>query len=207
MNNNKNAEKILDFIMKFKNEKGFIPSVREIGKAIGLSSTSTIAYYLNKLEQDGKIKRSGNKNRAIEIITPNKQIIPEFTQNDDVFIDIPLLGQIAAGTPILATQNIEDNFKLPTNLFHGDSLFMLKVRGTSMINAGINNGDLVIVKKQNDAENGEIVAAMWNDEATVKRFFKEENRIRLQPENDALSPIYLDSVEILGKVVGLIRKM
>lgn len=210
MNNNKNAEKILEFIIKFKKENGFIPSVREIGKEMKLSSTSTIAYYLNKLENEGKIKRSGNKNRAIEIIDQNKRFDENMTQNDvdDVdFVSIPLVGEIAAGSPILATENIEDNFKLPTNLFHGDSLFMLKVKGTSMINAGINNGDFVIVKKQNDAENGEIVAAMWNDEATVKRFFKENGRIRLQPENDLLSPIYLDSVDIMGKVVGLIRKM
>ena len=207
MNNNKNAEKILEFILKFKKEKGFIPSVREIGKEMNLSSTSTIAYYLNKLENDGKIKRSGNKNRAIEVINENKDFEVNCTQNDMDFVNIPLVGEIAAGTPILAVQNIEDSFKLPTNLFHGDSLFMLKVKGTSMINAGINSGDFVIVKKQNDAENGEIVAAMWNDEATVKRFFKENGRIRLQPENDALSPIYLDSVDILGKVVGLIRKM
>ena len=206
MNNNKNAEKIYNFIVKFKSEKGFIPSVREIGGALGLSSTSTIAYYLDRLEKDGKIKRSGNKNRAIEIIQ-NEQNTFKIAQNNDDFVDIPLVGQIAAGTPILAIQNVEDNFKIPTNLFHGEDLFMLKVKGTSMINAGINSGDFVIVKKQNDAENGEIVAAMWNDEATVKRLFKEKNQIRLQPENDALSPIYLDSVEILGKVVGLIRKM
>ena len=207
MNNNKNTEKIFNFIVKFKNEKGFIPSVREIGSAIGLSSTSTIAYYLNKLEQDGKIKRSGNKNRAIEIITNDTKSTENTPPVYDDFINIPLVGQIAAGTPILAIQNVEDNFKIPTNLFHGSDLFMLKVKGTSMINAGINSGDFVIVKKQNCAENGEIVAAMWNDEATVKRFYKEENRIRLQPENDSLSPIYLDNVEILGKVVGLIRKM
>lgn len=206
MNNNKNAEKIFNFIIDFKNKNGFIPSVREIGKEMNLSSTSTIAYYLGKLEQDGKIKRSGNKNRAIEIVDKSTLIIQNTSNNDD-FVDIPLVGQIAAGTPILATQNLEDNFKIPTNLFHGENLFMLKVKGTSMINAGINSGDFVIVKKQDDAENGEIVAAMWNDEATVKRFFKEENRIRLQPENDSLSPIYLDSVTILGKVVGLIRKM
>lgn len=206
MNNNKNAEKILEFIIKYKNEKGFIPSVREIGKELGLSSTSTIAYYLNKLQNEGKIKRSGNRNRAIEILNAEDEKFENMLNNDD-FVDIPLVGQIAAGAPILATENIEDNFKLPTNLFHGDSLFMLKVKGTSMINAGINNGDYVIVKKQSYAENGEIVAAMWNDEATVKRFFKEKDKIRLQPENDNLSPIMLDSVDILGKVVGLIRKM
>lgn len=208
MINNKNAEKIYNFILKFKNEKGFIPSVREIAKEMNLSSTSTIAYYLSKLENDGKIKRSGNKNRAIEIVGETTQTLKiENLPNYADFVDIPLVGQIAAGSPILAAQNIEDNFKLPINLFHGEDLFMLKVKGTSMINAGINNGDFVIVKKQNDAENGEIVAAMWNDEATVKRFFKEEKRIRLQPENDNLSPIYLDNVSILGKVVGLIRKM
>ena len=200
MKSNKNIERVYNFIVDFNVKNGYNPSVREICKATGLSSTSTIAYYLDKLEKDGKIKRSGNKNRAMEILDKPQTKIEEF-------VNIPLIGQIAAGKPILAVENLEDNFKIPQNLFHGDDLFMLKIKGESMINVGINNGDLVIIKKQNNAENGEIVAALIDDSATVKRFYKENNGFRLQPENDSMEPIYVNEVDIIGKVVGLIRKM
>lgn len=200
MKSNKNIEKVYNFIVDFNLKNGYNPSVREICKATALSSTSTIAYYLDKLEKEGKIKRSGNKNRAMEII--NKPII-----KSENFVDIPLVGQIAAGKPILAMENLEENFKMPQNLFHGEDLFMLRIVGESMINVGINNGDLVIIKKQNYAENGEIVAALVDDSATVKRFYKEKSGFRLQPENDTMSPIYVDEIEIIGKVVGLVRKM
>lgn len=200
MNKNNNLEKIYSYMVDFLAKNGYIPSVREIGKAVGLSSTSTIFYYINKLEKMGRIKKSSNKNRAIAILSEEKLEVNNF-------VNIPLVGQIAAGSPILAIENIEDNFNLPSKLFKGGDLFMLKVKGDSMIETGINNGDYIVVKKQNYAENGEIVAAMWNDEATVKRFFKENGRIRLQPENPSFKPIIVDNVDILGKVVGLIRKI
>lgn len=205
MKNNKTADKIYEYIVDFVNNNGYIPSTRELCKHFNIASTSTIAYYLGKLEEQGKIKRSGNRNRAIEILDRKPKVLTSI-ENDD-FVSIPLVGQIAAGVPILAEQNVEDNFSLPTNLFRGVDLFMLNVRGDSMIEVGINDGDMIIVKKQNTAENGEIVAAMWNDEATVKRFYKENGHIRLQPENSTMAPIILPDVTILGKVIGLIRKI
>jgi repressor LexA len=166
-------------------------------RAIKVSSTSTISYYLNKLEMSGLIKKSPNKNRALEIVGE--------TFNLANYIKIPVVGKITAGEPILAIENTEEYFIASPSLFRGDGLFILTVSGESMINAGIYDGDKIVVKQQSSAENGEIVAALIDGFATVKRFYKEENRYRLQPENDTMDPIYTDSVEILGKVVGLIR--
>lgn len=193
--------KLLRVINIHLTEKGYPPTVREMADEMGVSSTSTVQYYLKLLEEQGKIKRGGNKNRAIEVIKELSTVI------DDNSIKVPLVGTVAAGTPILAVENYEDQLTLPKHFFKGgEQLFMLNVKGDSMIEAGIYNGDYVIVKKQNYADNSDIVVAMLNGSATVKRFFKEENHIRLQPENSSMQPIYCFDVDILGKVVGVIRK-
>ncbi len=191
-------EELLAFIKNHQEEFGYPPTVREMCRAIKVSSTSTISYYLNKLETSGLIKKSPNKNRALEIVGE--------TFNFSDYVKIPIVGKITAGEPILAVENTEEYFIASPSLFRGDGLFILTVSGESMINAGIFNGDKIVVRQQSTAQNGEIVAALIDGLATVKRFYKEENRYRLQPENDTMEPIYTDHVEILGKVVGLIRK-
>jgi len=203
-----NLKKLMDFIIEFNSNNGYMPSVREMGKEIGIKSTSTIYYYLNILQQKNLIRKNNSKNiaRAFEIVKEKPKFIQynEFCPN---IVNIPLVGTITAGTPILAVENIESQFGFPDDLFGNGELFMLNVTGESMIDAGIYNNDIIIVHKQNFANNGEIVAALIDDCATVKRFYKEENRIRLQPENPTMSPIYCDDCLILGKVVGLVRKM
>lgn len=191
-------EELLNFIRNHQEEFGYPPTVREMCRAIKVSSTSTISYYLNKLENNGQIKKCPNKNRALEIVGE------AFNFSD--YVKIPIVGKITAGEPILAVENTEEYFLASPSLFRGDGLFILTVSGESMINAGIFNGDKIVVRQQSSAENGEIVAALIDGMATVKRFYKEEGRFRLQPENDSMGPIYTDHVEILGKVVGLIRK-
>ncbi|MDS1030129.1 transcriptional repressor LexA [Bacillota bacterium LX-D] len=186
-------QNILDFIIKKINEKGYPPSVREIGAAVGLKSTSTVHGHLNQLEEKGYIKRDPTKPRTIEILGHQK------------IIDVPLVGKITAGQPILAVENVEETFPLPYNLIQNNDVFMLTVVGDSMIEAGILDGDYVIVRKQSNAKNGDIVAALLGEEATVKRFFKEQGSIRLQPENKYMSPIYCQDVKILGKIVGVFR--
>lgn len=198
-------QQLLDFIKSFQNTHSYPPTVREMCRAINVNSTSTIAYYISKLEKNGFIKKSPFKNRALEIVQkdePEKK--PLFDNN--TFTRIPLVGTITAGVPILAVENTEEYFMVTPNMFRGDDLFMLTVSGDSMINAGILNGDKIVVQKCPTAENGEIVAAMIDGSATVKRFYKENGHFRLQPENDTMSPIYADNVTILGKVVGLLRK-
>lgn len=190
---------ILKYIKKEIKQKGYPPAVREIGEAVGLSSSSTVHNHLNQLENKGYIKRDPTKPRAIEVIDPYMKPAKET-------VDIPLLGQVTAGLPILAVENIEDYYPLPLDFVRqGEDVFMLKVRGDSMINAGIMDGDIVVVRKQNTAVNGEIVVALLDDEATVKRFFKESQHIRLQPENERYEPIISTGVVILGKVIGLYR--
>lgn len=191
-------EELLNFIRNHQEEFGYPPTVREMCRAIKVSSTSTISYYLNKLENNGLIKKSPNKNRALEIIGE--------TINFSDYVKIPMVGKITAGEPILAVENTEEYFLASPSLFRGDGLFILTVSGESMINAGIFDGDKIVIRQQSSAENGEIVAALIDGMATVKRFYKEDGRYRLQPENDAMGPIYTDHVEILGKVIGLIRK-
>ena len=193
--------KTLKFITEFVNEFGYPPTVREICKELNVSSSATAHYYLDKLEAQGLIKRSSTKNRAIEVIGIKKNIIKpsEITY-------APLLGKVAAGVPILATENLEENLCLPKSMFNSDELFATTVAGESMVNAGIFNGDKIIVKKQNTAWNGEIVVALIDDSATVKRFYKEDGYIRLQPENDLMEPIIVNDCTILGVVVGLLRK-
>lgn len=196
---------ILEFIKEQQLDKGYPPSVREICTAVGLKSTSTVHSHLNKLEKLGYIKRDPSKPRAIEILDNNTNDAPGLNQE---IVPIPIVGQITAGEPILAEQNIEEYMPLPINLVHGKNNFILKVRGESMINAGILDKDYVIVDKVNHASNSEIVVALINGEAaTVKRFFKEDRKVRLQPENEFMDPIILDerNVEIVGIVKGVFR--
>ena len=214
MKTNKKTEiiinKVYEILKSYLEEKGYPPSLREIMSLINVSSTSTIKYYLDKLEEKGLIKRTNNKNRAIELIKENNLNVDttkkEHFENSSNLTKIPLIGQVAAGTPILAVENFEDVYEFSDNLFSKKGeVFMLTVKGDSMINAGIYNKDKIVVKKQNYANNTDIVVAMLNGSATVKRFYKEENRIRLQPENDFMSPIYCVDVDINGKVIGLNR--
>lgn len=202
------TNRLYEFIRDYQTEKGFSPSVREMCEAMHLNSTSTITYYLTHLEKRGLIKRGAFKNRAIEIV--NRTIPSDNIQNLEFirsYIPVPILGKITAGQPILAVENYEEVFYMPSGLFRGDNLFMLTVSGESMIDAGIMDGDKVIIHKQDTAENGEIVAALIDDSATIKRFYKENGHYRLQPENPTMEPIIVDHVAIIGKVVGLIRNM
>ena len=194
---------ILDFIRADIHRRGFPPSVREIGEAVGLSSSSTVHAHLAALEEKGFVRRDPSKPRALEVL--------DF-RDPDLAIDygqvnvVPLVGQVAAGQPILAAENIEGTMSLPAEMA-GESTFILRVRGESMIEAGILDGDYVVVRQQTTATNGDIVVAMIDEEATVKRFFKETDRVRLQPENSAMKPIYSRDVQILGVVVALFRKI
>jgi repressor LexA len=194
---------ILNYIQKEVYEKGYPPSVREIGEAVGLASSSTVHGHLNRLEKKGYIRRDPTKPRAIEILDQNSNHHKKDT------IMVPLVGKVTAGEPITAVENIEDYFPLPVRIAGEDqTTFLLSVQGDSMINAGIMDGDYVVVRQQHTADNGEIVVAMTGEgEATVKRFYKEGDHIRLQPENDRLQPIRLPQVTILGKVVSLIREI
>ncbi len=199
----KRQEAILAFIKEEVRAKGYPPSVREIGEAVGLASSSTVHGHLARLEQKGLIRRDPTKPRAIEILEPEDSI-----QKQHV-IHVPLVGKVTAGSPITAVENIDEYFPLPD--IYGtseDQLFMLEIMGESMIEAGILDGDLVIVKQRSTADNGDIVVAMTEeDEATVKRFFKEKNHFRLQPENPTMEPIIVEQVSILGQVVGLYRRV
>lgn len=192
--------RIYSFIEETLAERQYPPTVREIQDKFGIKSTSSVAYYLNKMEELGYIKKSKQKSRGLEIIGSKQIKLCDMVQ-------IPLIGSIPAGSPKLALEDYEDTFALPRSLFHtsGD-LFMLNVEGTSMIDVGINDGDIIIVKSQPSAENGQIVAALINNDcSTVKRFFKDEKGIRLHPENSAMADIYPETLAILGVVVGLIR--
>lgn len=191
-------EQILEYLKKEVRDKGYPPSVREICDAVSLKSTSTVHGHLTRMEKKGFIRRDPSKPRAIEILTSVRE--PEL-------IHVPIVGTITAGTPILAVENIEDTFPLPIEYAPNEDVFMLRVRGESMINAGIYNRDLILVRKQSSADNGDIVVALIDDSATVKRFFKENNHFRLQPENEAMSAIIVNDLSILGKVIGLYRKI
>ncbi|WP_274650652.1 transcriptional repressor LexA [Paenibacillus humicola] len=193
---------ILEFIKTEVREKGYPPSVREIGEAVGLASSSTVHGHLDRLEKKGLIRRDPTKPRAIEILDSDESELA-FPLT---VAKVPVVGKVTAGLPITATENIEDYFPLPASKVGDDNLFILNVIGESMIEAGILNGDYVIVRQQQTANNGEIVVAMTeDDEATVKTFYKEKDHIRLQPENPTMEPIRLRNVTILGKVVGLFR--
>lgn len=195
---------ILEFIRNEVKSKGYPPSVREIGEAVGLASSSTVHGHLDRLEKKGLIRRDPTKPRAIELLGL------EESENSNLFAAtvrrVPVVGKVTAGVPITATENIEDYFPLPQAMVGDDQVFMLSVVGDSMIEAGINNGDYVVVRQQQTANNGDIVVAMTDeDEATVKTFYKEKDHIRLQPENPTYEPLRLTHVTILGKVVGLFR--
>ncbi len=201
----KRQSEIYQFIKHIVQTKGYPPSVREIGLAVGLASSSTVHGHLSRLEEKGYIKRDPAKPRAIEITETVGENI-----NQENTIHVPVIGKVTAGIPITAVENVEEYFPLPAHFTstHNSNIFILDVVGDSMIEAGILDGDKVIVRSQSIAENGDIIVAMTeDDEATVKRFYKEETRYRLQPENSTMEPIYLDNVTVLGKVVGLFREM
>ncbi|CCJ33827.1 MULTISPECIES: transcriptional repressor LexA [Caloramator] len=198
-NNNKDKQQeILEFIKKEIATRGYPPSVREICEAVGLRSTSTVHGHLERLEKKGLIRRNPSKPRAIELV--NSSTIKEV-------INVPIVGNVAAGQPILAIENIEDSFPLPSDFIKiNNNAFILKVKGDSMIEKGIYDGDYLIVEQQSTANNGDIVVALVDDSATVKTFYKENGYIRLQPENSSMQPIIVKDCKILGKVKGLIRK-
>lgn len=195
----KKQTEILEYIKSQILNKGYPPSVRDICTAVNLKSTSSVHAHLETLEKNGYIRRDPTKPRAIEIIDDN------FNLTRRELVNVPLIGQVAAGQPLLAVENITSYFPIPAEFIPKEEVFMLNVKGESMVNAGIYDGDQIIVKQQSTASNGEIVVALVDDSATVKRFYKENGHIRLQPENDFMEPIIVDSCEIIGKVIGLIR--
>ena len=198
---NEREAAILSYINQQIRDKGYPPSVREIGAAVGLKSSSTVHNYLSALEEKGLIRRDATKPRAIEVLYKNEGFQPERKM-----VNVPLVGKITAGEPILAAETADDVFPLPYDLVGSEDTFMLTVRGESMVEAGILDGDLLLVRKQSYAQNGDIVVALLEEEATVKRFYKEARQIRLQPENKYMDPIYATDVAILGKVIGLFRQ-
>ncbi|PYG87541.1 repressor LexA [Ruminiclostridium sufflavum DSM 19573] len=213
-NSNKQQE-ILEYVHKYVNENGYPPSVREICTAVGFKSTSTVHAYLQKLTDSGILQKDPTKPRAIKIVD-NSNIKVKETKTDykegyyssREMVNVPIIGKVAAGQPILAVENITDTFPLPVEFLQNGDAFMLKVQGDSMIEAGILDKDFVLVRQQSSANNGDIVVALINDEATCKTFFKENDHIRLQPENSSLEPIIVkDNLSILGKVIGVFRRM
>lgn len=197
---NSNEQKVLDYIMSEVKNTGYPPSVREICKAVGFKSTCSAHQYIQRLTEKGYLEKSNLKMRALKVVDEKEDTI-----------SLPIVGKVAAGEPILATENIDDYFSIGESFFSSDSLkndnFVLRVQGNSMINVGINSGDFIVVSKQSTARNGEIIVAMIDGDATVKTYYKEKNYIRLQPENDEMDPIISDKVEIVGKVIGLFRKI
>lgn len=193
-------KKVFLFLKSFIDERGYPPSVREICDAVGAKSTSTVHGHLNRLEKRGLIHRDPAKPRAIEILDEDAEARAKS-------MTVPIVGKVTAGEPILAYENIEEYIPLPASLVRDENSFVLQIRGESMIDAGILNDDFVIVRRQNYADDGDIVVALIEDEATVKRFFTENRKIRLQPENPTMEPIILDDVVILGKVTGLFRRV
>ena len=192
-----NQQKILDFIKSEIEDKGYPPSVREICAAVGLRSTSTVHAHLNHLEEQGLIRRDSTKPRALEVLDGSHARGRS----------VPLVGRVTAGQPILAIENIEDYLMLPQNMLGKDDLFCLRVQGESMVDIGILDGDIVVLRQQDTADNGEIVVAMTDDnEATLKRIFYEDGHVRLQPENSTMEPIIVDNATVLGKLVALIRQ-
>lgn len=207
----KRQQSIYEYICSYSAEHGYPPSVREIGAAVGLASPSTVHMHLQVLQEQGLIKRDSKKPRAIEVVN-NPSVhdeglhLAKVTEDPDSnTISLPLVGRVAAGQPILAEQNVEERLNLPTSIVGDASSFVLRVHGESMINAGIFDGDYIVVKEEHDAHDGEIVVALIDDSATVKTFYREDGRIRLQPENDTMEPIYAENPRILGRVTALIR--
>ena len=211
---NKREKAILKFIEKQIKLKGYPPSVREIGKAVGLRSTATVHGYLNQLEEKGYIKKETQKGRTLKLLKggalEGQTEMEETTKplySGREMVDVPVIGKITAGEPILAVENITDTFPIPVDFVGNFESFMLTVRGESIIEAGILDGDYILVKRQNTANNGDIVVALIGDEATVKTFYKEKDHIRLQPQNSTMDPIIVPNCEILGKVGGVFRKL
>ena len=208
---NKREKAILKFIQKQVEENGYAPSVREIGKAVGLKSTATVHGYLAKLSEKGYIKKEDQKGRTLKLLKGGlegqEKIQEKPVYNGKELVDVPVIGKITAGAPILAVENITDTFPIPVDFIGNSESFMLTVRGESMIEAGILDGDYILVKKQDIAMNGEIVVALIGEEATVKTFYKEKDHIRLQPENSTMDPIIVPNCKILGRVAGVFRKM
>jgi repressor LexA len=200
LNLTKRQREIFEFIKRYAGEHGYPPTVRDIGKAIGLTSSSTVHAHLANLEKLGLLKRDPTKPRAIEVLVDKaKQVVAPG--------GLPLVGQVAAGQPVLAEENIEEYVDVPTLAGGDEGEFVLRVRGDSMKDAGIFEGDFVVVRRQETADDGEIVVALVGEEATVKRFFKEPDHVRLQPENEAMEPIRTRDVQLLGRVVGVCRKV
>ena len=209
---NKREKAILKFIEKQINANGYPPSVREIGKAVDLKSTATVHGYIASLEQKGYIKKESQKGRTLKLLKGGAIEGQTSTFDKEVYtskemVDVPVIGKITAGEPILAVENVTDTFPIPIDFVGNSESFMLTVRGESMIEAGILDGDYILVRKQNTAHNGEIVVALIGDEATVKTFYKEKDHIRLQPENSTMDPIIVPTCQILGKVSGVFRKI
>jgi len=192
-------QQIMDFIHKHLQEKGYPPSVREIGKAVGLSSSSSVHSHLEILERKKLLRRDAAKPRAMEI---TKSKLPS-----NGAVSLPLVGEIAAGQPVIAEENIESYMPLPAELVRGDESFILKVKGSSMVEAGIFDGDYIVVRQQAMAQNGQVVVALLEDEATVKTFYKEKDHIRLQPQNSSMQPIRVKNPSILGIVVAVLRRL
>lgn len=199
----KRQTEILKTVKKFIADHGYPPTVREIGSILNLTSPATTHFHLNKLEEKGYIRKNESKNRALELLVPN-----EYITNDDTTVNIALLGQITAGNPIEAIEVPNEYFSVPSNMLPTKKeVFALHVKGSSMINKGIHSDDIVIIERKNTANNGDIVAAMTDEnEVTLKTFYKEKDHFRLQPENDTMEPIILSNVTILGKAIGLYRK-
>lgn len=196
MRSNEKYNTVYEFIKKYITENGYSPSVREICANCGIKSTATAYQYINKLNEQGLIKKAGNKKRAVSLKKSGGQSV-----------SVPLVGTVAAGQPIFADENYEGCYSLPTEFFGSDDMFMLTVKGDSMIKIGMFDGDKIIVKKQNTADNGDIVVALVDDSATVKRFYRRDGKIILHPENDSMSDFVFDDVSVLGKVVGLMRNI
>jgi repressor LexA len=202
-------QEILDFLVEYADRHGYPPTVREIGEAVGLASPSTVHAHLANLERAGVLRRDPTKPRALELTGHRRAARPA---QDTRFHTLPLVGEIAAGGPLLAEDNVEEHLGIPEPLARGGDEFLLRVKGDSMIDAGILDGDYVVVEKRQDASDGDIVVALAGqdetaDEATVKRFFRENGRVRLQPENQTLEPIYADHVQIIGRVTGVFRRL
>ena len=200
LNLTKRQQEIFEFVKRYVSDHGYPPTVRDIGKAIGLTSSSTVHAHLANLEKLGLLKRDPTKPRALEVLVDKAKgaVLPS---------GLPLVGQVAAGSPVLAEENIEEYLQVPGIAGGDEGEFILEVKGDSMVKAGILEGDHVIVRKQETAKDGEIVVALVGEEATVKRFFREKDHVRLQPENDALEPILTREVELLGRVVGVCRRV
>ncbi len=203
-NLNERQQQIIEFIQSEVQRKGYPPSVREIGKAIGLSSSSSVHAHLGKLEKLGYLRRDPTKPRAIEVLIAGAANRADYYQD---LVNVPIVGTVTAGQPIFAEQNIVEYFTLPQEFVKSSEVFMLKVHGDSMLNAGIHDGDLVIVNPNLNVTNGEIIVALLENEATVKRFYQEKDFIRLQPENELYEPIIATNVKVIGKVTGLIRRI